>query len=85
MASKARQQAHPAYWTELDVPYTVEDRPLWWHILGLQQTASGYGRALTSSRVIRLTNGQTRRIYVSQFGNAGTAWVNYGGTIRLVR
>lgn len=42
-----------------DDEYEIVDRPLPWQIQGLQQTASGYGKRLTSSRCIRLvTSGQ---------------------------
>jgi hypothetical protein len=72
-------------WTHLEDPYTYEDRPLDWQLAGRQETASGYGRRLTSSRVVRLADGRTRRVYVTQFSNAGTAWIKLDGVRRLVR
>jgi hypothetical protein len=54
------------------------DRPLWWHLEGLSQTASGYGAKLTTRLCIDL-DGKARRIYVTTYGNAGTAWINYKG------
>jgi hypothetical protein len=59
-------------------PYEVIDKPLEWQKLGLQQTASGYGRKLTSRRCIRLSNGRTYRIYITQISNAGSAWIIRG-------
>lgn len=59
----------------LPKPYEIVDRPLWWHVAGLQQTASGYGRKLTSARCVRLPDGRERRIYITQFSNAGSAWI----------
>lgn len=71
-------------WTAIDVDHYV-DQPLDWQTAGLQQTASGYGRALTSSRVAVLKNGVRRRVYVTQFSNAGTAWIKFAGVRRIVR
>ena len=63
----------------LDEPYEVIKRPLPWHLQGLQQTASGYGKKLTSDRCVKLLGGQVRRVYITQFGNAGSAWIIYFG------
>ncbi len=73
-----------AEWTPLDGDYTVFDNPLPWQLRGLQQTASGYGRKLTSSRCVRLPSGQIRRVYITLYGNAGTAWIVLGGARRIV-
>jgi len=70
----------------LRAPFTIEDRPLPWQERGLTYTASGYGKKIPSSRVVRLPNGQTRRIYVTIFSNSGTAWINVAGeTFVIVR
>lgn len=71
-------------WTPLDEPYEYLDRPLWWHTRGLTQTASGYGRALTTSRYVKLPDGRMRRVYVTQYSNAGTAWIRLDGVRRIV-
>lgn len=63
----------------LDEPYTIEERPLWWHKQGLTQTASGYGSKLTSSRVVRLESGAVRRIYITCYSNVGSAWIMHHG------
>lgn len=65
-------------------PYTLVDRPLWWHEQGLQQTSSGYGRKLTSSRCVRFGDGIERRVYITQFSNAGTAWIKANGRAFVV-
>lgn len=75
----------PREWTHLEEPYEYVDRPLWFHTAGLQQTASGYGRKLTSPRMVKLPDGRLRRVYVTQFSNAGTAWIVLDGVRRLVR
>jgi hypothetical protein len=60
-------------------PFQTRYKPLWFHKAGLSQTATGYGKRITSSRVLVLPDGTERRIYVTQYSNAGTAWVNYKG------
>jgi hypothetical protein len=64
----------------------VEDRPLWWHLRGLQQTRSGYGRKLTSRTVVRFEGEKRwRRVYVVCFSNSGTAYVETkAGSILVV-
>jgi hypothetical protein len=60
----------PHIYTE---PADLVERPLWHHKRGLSQTASGYGAKLASSRMIHFA-GKLRRIYVTIYSNAGTAW-----------
>lgn len=67
-----------------DALYVFEDRPLWFHLAGLSQTASGYGRRLVSRRVVRFPDGRTRRVYVTQYSNAGTAWIVLNGRKLIV-
>jgi hypothetical protein len=69
----------------LEDPYDIIERPLWWHKRGLSQTASGYGRKLTSSKCVKLPDGRVRRIYVTQFSNAGSAWINLDGKTVYLR
>jgi hypothetical protein len=52
----------------------TRQRPLWYHLRGLQQTASGYGARLVSSREVFYA-GRWRRVYITQYGNAGSAWI----------
>ena len=59
----------------LEQPYEIIDKPLWWHKRGLSETASGYGKKLTSSKCIKLPDGRIRRIYVTIYSNIGTAWI----------
>lgn len=61
-----------AYWEDLI------DAPLWWHEQGLQQTASGYGRRLTSRYKIDF-NGKQYRLYTTIFSNAGSTWFKVKG------
>lgn len=59
--------------------YRIECQPLPWQKAGQQQTASGYGAKLTSTHIVRLPSGKTRRIYITQYGNAGSAWIVLSG------
>lgn len=64
----------------LEQPYESSDRPLWFHRQGLSETASGYGRRLRSTRMIRLAGEQRwRRVYVICYSNAGSAYVRIKG------
>lgn len=54
------------------------DAPLWWHLEGLSQTASGYGRKLTTSHKIHY-EGKLYRIYATCFSNAASHWFTVKG------
>jgi hypothetical protein len=53
-------------------------RPLWWHEKGLSYTASGYGGKIPTPWVVRVGS-KTHRIYVAQYSNLGTAYIQRGG------
>ena len=71
---------HVEYLADVFPGYQVVDKPLPWQEQGLQQTASGYGAKLTSRRCVKLP-GENRlhRVYITRFGNAGSAWITYKG------
>ena len=52
--------------------------PLAWQSQGLQQTASGYGRRLTTQYKAPF-NGRLYRVYCTQFSNAGSFWFEAQG------
>lgn len=52
--------------------------PLWYHLQGLQQTASGYGAKLTHSSKISF-NGRLYRLYTTIYSNAGSVWFTTKG------
>ena len=54
------------------------DSPLFMHDNGLQETASGYGRKLTTRYMIDF-NGKNRRIYCCIFSNCGTCYIMHKG------
>jgi len=60
-----------SFWTR-EVP--AKDAPLPHHIAGLSWTATGYGAAIPSRLMVKF-NGRWRRVYVAQYGNAGTAYI----------
>ena len=49
-----------------------------WHVRGLTYTASGYGNRIPSRHMVRW-QGRWRRVYVCQYGNAGTAYIGKPG------
>lgn len=50
------------------------DAPMWYHLKGLQQTASGYGRKLNSGFKLSF-NGRLYRVYTTIFSNSGTNYI----------
>ena len=56
---------------------------LWWQKRGLSQTASGYGKKLTTTKKIKY-NGKWYRIYATQYSNAGTAYITVKGETIIV-
>lgn len=77
-ADLAKQPSH------IDAVYLYVDRnelihaPLPWQVLGLSQTASGYGAKLTTQNKVRY-NGRDRRIYATIYGNNGSTWIQVKG------
>lgn len=49
----------------------VKDAPLWYHDLGLAQTASGYGSRLVQPWKLKF-RGKWRRVYCVCWSNSGT-------------
>ena len=50
------------------------DAPLSWHKLGLRETASGFGKKLTTRYKIAHKD-RLYRVYATVFGNAGSAFI----------
>jgi hypothetical protein len=48
--------------------------PLWWHLKGLSQTASGYGSKLTTPYKVE-HEGRMYRVYCVCWSNAGTLYI----------
>ena len=47
---------------------------LWWQTMGLQETATGYGKRLTTQYKVKFL-GKWRRVYCCQYSNAGTLYI----------
>lgn len=52
--------------------------PLWWHEQGLQQTATGYGRKLTTPYKVE-HNGRLYRVYGRCYSNVFSLYILPGG------
>ena len=64
----------------LDKPFSWVSNPLWYHLKGLSQTASGYGSRLVSPQCIRIVGEKRlRRVYIMCYSNSGTAYVRIKG------
>jgi hypothetical protein len=50
------------------------DRPLWWQKRGLMYTATGYGRKIPTTKMVRY-NGRLYRIYCCIYSNSGTTYI----------
>ncbi len=73
------------YLDDIFPSYEYIDRPLIWQRRGLQQTATGYGSKLTSSQCVKLPNGKVRRVYITCYSNAGSAWITLNGKKLFLR
>ena len=54
------------------------EAPLWWHLKGLMQTATGYGKKLTTSRKVNIGN-KSYRVYYHCYSNIGTQFIMIQG------
>jgi hypothetical protein len=59
-------------------------RPLPWQRRGLQQTASGYGSKLTTTKMLK-KDGRLYRVYSMTYGNSGSAYIIYRGKKLFLR
>lgn len=54
------------------------DSPMWYHLKGLMQTATGYGPKLNSGYKIKLNN-RLYRVYTTIWSNSGINWIIANG------
>lgn len=53
-----------------------KEAPLWWHLKGLQFSASGYGSRIPTRHMVKLPGSpRWRRVYCCIWSNAGTCYV----------
>ena len=56
-----------------------KDEPLAWQKHGLSYTATGYGKKIPKTRMVRLPNDRRwRRVYCCIYSNIGTCYVTQG-------
>jgi len=51
-----------------------KEAPLWWQSLGLSYTASGYGRRIPTTKMVKY-DGKWRRVYCCIYSNSGTCYI----------
>lgn len=54
------------------------EAPLWYHLRGLMQTSTGFGRKLVTPYKIEF-NGRKYRVYCTQISNSGSLWFTAKG------
>jgi hypothetical protein len=59
-------------------PVSVKTDYLGWQKMGLTYTATGYGSKIPTTQMILLC-GKWRRVYCTQYSNAGSCWVIFNG------
>lgn len=52
----------------------TKDAPLWWQLQGLSYTATGYGKHIPTSKMVKWC-GKWRRVYCCIYSNAGTCYI----------
>jgi hypothetical protein len=61
-----------------------KNAPLWWQERGLSYTATGYGRKIPTSRMVKWNN-RWRRVYCCIFSNSGTCYITAGKDWIVIR
>ena len=62
--------------TYQNAPYTVAIKELWWQKQELQQTATGYGRKLTTEYMLRLPDSpHAYRVYAICYSNCASFYI----------
>lgn len=56
----------------------------WWQLQGLSQTATGYGKKLTTSRMVRIGT-RWHRVYCVCYSNIGTCYIVQHGERRIIQ
>ena len=53
------------------------EKPIWWQLRGLSFTASGYGKKIPTSKMVKV-DGRLYRIYCAIFSNCGMNYIVKG-------
>ena len=56
------------------IPLETFHKPTWWQDRGLSYTASGYGRKIPTSYMVKHNN-RLKRVYCAIFSNSGTLYI----------
>lgn len=62
------------YHSYLTTELESKEAPLWWQTRGLYYTATGYGRRIPTTQMVKY-NGRWRRVYCCIFSNIGTCYI----------
>ena len=62
----------------------IKEYPLWYHKQGLTQTASGYGKKLATSKIVKYNN-KWYRLYACIYSNNGTCYIISKGKTLILR
>lgn len=54
------------------------DSLLGWQKAGLSYTASGYGAKIPTGRMVKCSDGRTRRVYCITYSNSGSLYIIIG-------
>ena len=54
------------------------DNPLWWQLRGLMYTATGYGKKIPTSYMVKHNN-RLKRVYMGIFSNIGSLYIKHNG------
>ena len=69
-----------------DTPYRVSTKRLWWQVQGLMQTATGYGRKLTTEYMLHLPDQKRAyRVYAVFFSNVASFYIVRDGRTLYLR
>ena len=72
--------------TYQNAPYTITIKQLWWQKQGLRQTATGYGRKLTTRYLLTLPDApRPYRVYAICFSNCASHYILRGGKMLFLR
>ena len=55
-------------------PLKFKESPLWWHKKGLLYTATGYGKKIPTSKMVKYNN-RWHRIYCHIYSNSGSLYI----------
>ena len=64
-------------------PLPTFDNPTWWQLQGLSYTATGYGKKIPTSHMVKHNN-RLKRVYCTIFSNTGTLYILSKGELIIL-